>query len=65
MPLQKASAKPHESLMIGDDLHVDVLGAQAVGIEGVLFDPNQKFKQNNTILKIKDLNELKDLVINF
>lgn len=63
--LQQAGAQAHESLMIGDDLHVDVLGAQAVGIEGVLFDPEKKFTQRNGVLKISDLQELPPLVMNY
>ncbi|SFT55666.1 putative hydrolase of the HAD superfamily [Lishizhenia tianjinensis] len=63
--LKQAGAQAHESIMIGDDLHVDVLGAQAVGIEGVLFDPEEKFTQRNGILKISDLQELPDLVMNY
>lgn len=63
--LQSAGAKAHESLMIGDDLHVDVLGAQAVGIEGVLFDPEEKFTKRNGVLKISNLEELPNLVMNF
>lgn len=38
--LAQAGADPKESLMIGDDLEVDVLGAQACGIDGVYFNPN-------------------------
>ena len=34
--LDSAGATPASALMVGDDLHSDVLGAQAVGVTGVL-----------------------------
>jgi putative hydrolase of the HAD superfamily len=37
--LGQAGASAGESLMIGDDLDVDILGARAVGIDTILFDP--------------------------
>ena len=37
--LQKANTSAEESIMIGDDLEVDVLGAEKVGIQGVFFNP--------------------------
>ncbi|MGV3629577.1 MAG: YjjG family noncanonical pyrimidine nucleotidase [Bacteroidota bacterium] len=40
--LELANAKASESMMIGDDLEVDILGANQVGMETVLFDPMKK-----------------------
>jgi len=37
--MKKAGAKAEESLMIGDDLDVDIIGARAVGMDTLLFDP--------------------------
>ena len=37
--LLKACAKTYNSLMIGDDLNADILGAQNVGIDQVFFNP--------------------------
>ena len=37
--LKQAGAKPEESLMIGDDLEVDIIGASAVGMDTIFFDP--------------------------
>jgi HAD superfamily hydrolase (TIGR01450 family) len=34
--LSSAGATPDTAVMVGDDLHSDVLGAQAVGVAGVL-----------------------------
>ena len=35
----KACAKPYNSLMIGDDLNADILGAQNIDIDQVFFNP--------------------------
>ena len=37
--LRKAGARPEESLMVGDDYEVDVVGAGNAGMDQVLFDP--------------------------
>ena len=37
--LEQAGARAEESLMIGDDLEVDIIGASAVGMDTILFDP--------------------------
>jgi len=37
--LKQAGALPEESLMIGDDLEVDIIGAKAVGMDTIFFDP--------------------------
>ena len=37
--LKQAKALPEESLMIGDDLDVDIIGAHAVGMDTIFFDP--------------------------
>jgi putative hydrolase of the HAD superfamily len=56
--LKKTSAFPDESIMIGDDLEVDILGARAVGIQGVYFNPEAKIHKEKLLLEIKLLNEL-------
>ncbi|MFA6923119.1 MAG: YjjG family noncanonical pyrimidine nucleotidase [Bacteroidales bacterium] len=56
--LEKANAKVEESLMIGDDMEVDIIGARTMGIDQVLFNPNE-IKHNETITyEIKNLKEL-------
>ena len=37
--LKQAGASAEESLMIGDDLEVDIIGACAVGMDTIYFDP--------------------------
>ncbi|MFN5415547.1 MAG: YjjG family noncanonical pyrimidine nucleotidase [Flavobacteriia bacterium] len=55
--LELADAKIEESMMIGDDLQVDVLGANQVGMEAVLFDPEKKHK-SRAFRVVNDLKEL-------
>jgi putative hydrolase of the HAD superfamily len=69
--IKSANAKKRCSLMIGDDLEVDVVGALKVGIDAVWFHTNlqeegQKEKLpakfRNFIYNIKSLPELKKIV---
>lgn len=60
--LIQASAKPIESMMIGDHLETDVLGAHAAGLTGVLFDPKKEYKNLRGITKIQTLPELSSLI---
>ena len=46
--LDLAKAKPEQSAMIGDDLFVDVKGAEAVGMRGIYFNPN-KIEHNEVV----------------
>jgi FMN phosphatase YigB (HAD superfamily) len=57
-----AKAKPEESVMIGDDLRVDVQGAERVGMVGVLFDPHRQYKDGAHQWTIYDLNRLPEII---
>ena len=57
--LQKAGAKPEESLMIGDDPEVDVLGALDAGMDAVFFNPKKIPVNGNIRYVVHDLIELK------
>lgn len=59
--LSKANASAEESIYIGDDLQVDILGCQNCGIDGVYFNPDQITHQENPNYEISCLSELKDL----
>lgn len=61
--MKRTRAKADESIMIGDDFEADVLGAEKVGIKGVLFDPNEHFKANNEVHKIQSLKEVPRIVV--
>lgn len=60
--LQTVSAKAENSVMIGDDYEVDVVGARNSGMHAILFDPeNEKSKLEN-LHRIQHLNELPGLL---
>ncbi len=51
-----------ECIMIGDNLDTDIAGAQAVGIDCILFNPQQVPHQALTNYEIKCLSELKGIL---
>lgn len=56
--LDIAQAKPHESVMIGDNIEADVLGALDMGFDAILFNyhnhnPEPHIKTVNALLDIK------------
>ncbi len=40
--LSKANAKKNESVMVGDDLEVDIVGAKKFGMDQIYFNPDKK-----------------------
>lgn len=60
--LNRANAKKNESLMIGDDYHADIIGAEKFGMQSILFDPYNKHKEGRHDWKIKHLNEIPELI---
>ena len=60
--LANTGAKASESVMIGDDYDVDVMGAIRHGLHGIHFDPQGKRKNNNGDWIIKDLNDIARLL---
>ncbi|XOV67159.1 MAG: YjjG family noncanonical pyrimidine nucleotidase [Fluviicola sp.] len=60
--MKLASAKPEESVMIGDDLRVDVQGAERQGMTGVLFDPHRFYKDRAHEWIIYDLSRLPEII---
>jgi putative hydrolase of the HAD superfamily len=56
--LNRANAKAIDSVMIGDDFEVDVLGALNIGMKGVHFDPYQHHTSHDDTLRIQELSEL-------
>lgn len=59
--LERTNAMSHESLMIGDNLETDILGAQNCGFKTIHFNPEKIVHDVNT-LEIQALNELCDLL---
>lgn len=61
--MKKSGAAAAASMMIGDHPEIDVLGANQVGIRGVLFDPNEHYQPHPSMERIKHLGELPSLVL--
>lgn len=49
-------------IMIGDDLHNDIFGAQRFGMDTVFFNPNNVKHNSNSTFEIKDLSEMKQFL---
>lgn len=60
--LDKAKAEAGHSLMIGDDLPVDILGAQAIGMDGVYFNPEKVVHNEKPAYEISKLIEMKSFL---
>ena len=60
--LEQANAKAEQSIMIGDDLVVDVLGAEKVGMQGIYFNPNKEEHKLEVVHEIFCLSELMTLL---
>ena len=56
--LNLAKAKASQSLMIGDQIEVDVLGANALGMQTILFEPKKQHKTRKSVTVINDLIEI-------
>lgn len=56
--MQRAGALAIESLMVGDDLEVDIEGARQVGIDQVFFNPERVKHDGRSTFEIFDLSEL-------
>ena len=60
--MELAGAQPHESVMIGDDLKVDVFGAERAGMMGILFDPHRQYNDRAHEWRIHDLNRIPEIL---
>ena len=59
---RQANANPKDSLMIGDDYLVDVVGAERFGMKGILFDPHQSYKEGTHDWHIDSLDKIPGLI---
>jgi putative hydrolase of the HAD superfamily len=59
--LEETSARPHQSVMIGDNPVTDIEGAEKAGIYSVLFDPSREI-DSSARLRISEFDELKKLL---
>ena len=60
--LKKACATPEESLMIGDEMAVDIDGARAAGIDQIFFNATGQSNQGECTYEVKSLLEIKNLI---
>lgn len=57
--LQQINASANDCLMVGDELHVDILGAKSAGIDQVFFNPEAVSHQEKVTFEIRCLSEMK------
>ena len=57
--MQRANALAKDSLMIGDSLGSDILGAQGVGMDQVYFNPK---RNKHDLFPTYEINELKEII---
>ena len=60
--LRKAQATAEESLMIGDEMSVDIDGARAAGIDTILFNPQSEQVEGDRTYEVYDLLDIKELL---
>ncbi|MBI9033748.1 MAG: YjjG family noncanonical pyrimidine nucleotidase, partial [Bacteroidales bacterium] len=60
--LNTAQAKAHESIMIGDDLAVDIIGAQNAGVDQVYFNYFNEEHHEKPTYEISSLDVLQDIL---
>lgn len=60
--LQMAAAQRKDSLMIGDNLIADCIGAREQGIDQVYYNPNKNPHREKLTFEISRLNELLDIL---
>lgn len=60
--LQLSGSTIQDSIMIGDDLHVDVLGAKKVGLAQVFVNRNEEIHQEEITHEIDCLSKLKSIL---
>jgi len=60
--LNLVGAKPKNTIMIGDDLPVDIIGAKKTGIHQIYFNPNKKEHNEKIDFEISSLLEIKEIL---
>lgn len=59
--LQKSQAIKSESIYVGDDLEVDILGCQNFGIDGIFFNPQKTPHKEKVTYEISSLSQLLEI----
>jgi putative hydrolase of the HAD superfamily len=60
--LKKSKALTEESIMIGDEIDIDIKGANSVGMDQILFNPQKKIHTWKATYEINSLIEIKDIL---
>ena len=60
--MRKGEAEPHNSIMIGDSLEADIIGARSVGMDQIFYNPAQKPHNEQITYEIRELKELKGIL---
>lgn len=60
--LEKSGAKTNESLMIGDDLEIDILGAKSAGIDQIYCNYDKLGHNEKSTFEIQSLIELRNIL---
>lgn len=60
--LKLTGAKLSESVMIGDDLQTDILGAISIGMPSIYFNPNKKIHSHKILANVETLLEIKSIL---
>lgn len=58
----KTGASPQESIMVGDDYAVDIVGAKNVGMDQIFFDPFDNQPKSDATFRIKRLSEIEHII---
>jgi putative hydrolase of the HAD superfamily len=59
LALKKAGAQPGESIMIGDDLKIDLAGARTLGMDQVYFNPGKHLHSDTVTYEISSWQEVR------
>ena len=60
--LRKANAKPEESIVIGDEMAVDIDGARVAGIDQVFFNAKGDAVEGERTYEVRSLSEIKGIL---
>ncbi|OQX75825.1 MAG: noncanonical pyrimidine nucleotidase, YjjG family [Bacteroidetes bacterium 4484_276] len=60
--LRTVGTNAAESVMIGDDFEVDIVGASEIGMDAVFFNPQKVAHNGGATFEIQDLIELKNIL---
>jgi putative hydrolase of the HAD superfamily len=60
--MRLANCNSAQSVMIGDDYEIDILGANAVGMHTIHFDPEHRFDEKSSEWRIRELNQIPALL---